>query len=30
MERIWEIVHRDVEELRSAVEGLLHGIRGKS
>ena len=29
MERIWEIVCRDVEELRVAVEGLLHGMQGK-
>ena len=30
MERIWEIVHRDVEELKVAVTELLRGVTGKS
>ena len=30
MELIWEIVHRDVGELRLAVTQLLHALEGKS
>jgi uncharacterized protein with HEPN domain len=30
MERVWEIVHRDLEPLKSVATDLLHRVEGKS